>query len=66
MPKFAIIDGNTVINVILAESQEIAEEVTGLKAIEHGEAVIGAIYDPETNSFSVISEPTAEEPASAD
>lgn len=34
MPNFAINDGNTVVNVIVADSKEIAEEVTGLLAVE--------------------------------
>lgn len=34
MPNFAIHDGSTVQNVIVADSQEIAEEVTALSAIE--------------------------------
>lgn len=34
MPDFAIHDGLTVHNVIVADSQEIAEEVTGLTALE--------------------------------
>lgn len=34
MPNFAIHDGTTVLNVIVADSQEIAQKVTGLSAIE--------------------------------
>lgn len=42
MPNFAIHDGSTVQNVIVADSQEIAEEVTGLSAVEtEGEPWIG-------------------------
>ncbi len=42
MPNFAIHDGSTVQNVIVADSQEIAEEVTGLYAVEtEGEPWVG-------------------------
>lgn len=42
MANFAIIDGDTVVNVIVADSQEIAEEVTGLSVVEtEGEPWIG-------------------------
>ena len=42
MPDFALHDGSTVQNVIVADSQEIAEEVTGLSAVETvGEPWIG-------------------------
>lgn len=34
MANFAIHDGHTVVNVIVAESAEIAEEVMGMQALE--------------------------------
>jgi len=34
MTNFAIYDGFAVVNVIVADSQEIAEDVTGLTALE--------------------------------
>lgn len=34
MPDYAMHNGGTVVNVIVAESQEIAEKVTGLNAVE--------------------------------
>lgn len=34
MANYAIHDGTTVVNVIVAESAEIAEQVTGLTALE--------------------------------
>ena len=34
MAKFAVIDGSLVINTILAESKEIAEQITGKTCIE--------------------------------
>jgi len=34
MAKYAVHDGTTVVNVIVANSREIAEDVTGLNAVE--------------------------------
>lgn len=34
MPDFAIHDGSTVVNVIVADSVEIAEQVTGMSAFQ--------------------------------
>jgi hypothetical protein len=34
MPNFAVLDGQDVINIILAESKTVAEEVTGKTCIE--------------------------------
>lgn len=34
MPSFAVLNGQDVLNVILAESQTIAEEVTGKTCVE--------------------------------
>jgi hypothetical protein len=34
MPNFAIHDGTTVLNVIVADSLDIAEQVTGMSALE--------------------------------
>lgn len=34
MANFAIHDGSTIVNVIIADSKEIAEQVTGLQAFE--------------------------------
>ena len=34
MPNFAICDGSTIVNVIVADTQQIAEDVTGMTAIE--------------------------------
>lgn len=42
MPKFAVHNGVCVLNVIVADSQTVAEEVTGLNAVEtEGEPWIG-------------------------
>ena len=43
-----MMDGNTVLNTIVAESLEIAESLTGVTCIEYGETIpvhIGYIYD---------------------
>lgn len=34
MPNFAVIDGQNVVNVVFADSKEIAEEITGKSCIE--------------------------------
>lgn len=52
MPRFGIIIGNTVVNVILADSKEMAEEITGLMAVYTEEAVVGSTYDAETGTFT--------------
>lgn len=46
MAKFAVIDGENVINTILAESKEIAEQITGKTCIEFTteSAEIGGTY----------------------
>ena len=46
--NFAVISGNSVVNVIVADSKEIAEEVTNSICIEYTDenpAGIGWIYD---------------------
>lgn len=48
MATFAVIENNTVTNVVVAETKEIAETVTGLTCIEYTEenpAGIGWGYD---------------------
>lgn len=56
MPNFAVLDGtNVVMNIIVAETLEIAEEVTHEECVEYTDdnlAEIGWIYDPETGKFS--------------
>ena len=50
MPNFAIHDGATVSNVIVADSQEVAESITGLSAIDvsdDGEPWIGWTMESE-------------------
>ena len=65
--KFAVIKNNIVTNVILADSVEIAELVTGAICIRSDVATIGAAYDQESNSFIVLElvviEPVVEDPS---
>jgi hypothetical protein len=35
--NFAVIENNTVINLIVADSKEIAEQITGLTCIEYAD-----------------------------
>lgn len=51
MANYAVIQNDKVTNVIVADSKEIAEEVTGLICIEYTEenpAGIGDIYNGST------------------
>jgi hypothetical protein len=59
MANYAVINNEKVINVILADSKEIAEEVTGLTCIEYTEenpAGIGWTYDGTDFTAPVIEE----------
>jgi hypothetical protein len=47
MPNYAVIENNKVLNVIIADSKEIAEQVTGMTCVEslpENPAVIGLGY----------------------
>jgi hypothetical protein len=61
MAIFAVLDNeNVVTNVIVCESLELAEEVTGSVCVEitdENPAAIGWIYNPETGTFSPPPEP---------
>lgn len=53
MPNFAVLDGENVVNTILADSKAIAEEVTGKTCIEFtteraetGGTYIGGVFIP--------------------
>jgi hypothetical protein len=56
-PSYASLDSNNiVINVIVAETKEIAQEVTGTNCVladrdVTGFAIIGYKYDAESNKF---------------
>jgi len=55
MARFAVVNGNSVINFIVADSKEIAEAVTGLVCIECSPSSsidFGAQYNPETGLLS--------------
>jgi len=67
--NYAVISGNTVTNVIVADTKEIAEQVTGLTCIEYtaeNPAGVGWTYDgekfiaplPVLNEEPVVEEPT--------
>ena len=65
MATFAVIDGsNTVVNVILADSQEVAEAATGLTALETtGEPWLGwqLIADQWTRPEDIPQRPLLDE-----
>ena len=52
MYKFAVINGGIVVNSILADSKEMAEELTGLQCVNTIEAGIGWYFNEETNEFT--------------
>ena len=54
MATFAVVLNNIVSNVIVADTKEIAEQITGFSCIEYTQenpAGIGWVYDLETDSF---------------
>jgi hypothetical protein len=62
---FAILIGDVVSNVIVAESLEIAEAVMNAKCVEYtadNPAQIGWIYDEATENFAYVA-PIEEAPA---
>lgn len=67
MANYAVIKDGIVTNVIVAESQEIAESVTGLTCIEYqlepGAPGIGWSYNGTDFTAPVIEEPAEETPA---
>jgi hypothetical protein len=55
MARFAVVNGNTVINFIVADSKEIAEEATKLTCVEcppNSSIDFGAYYNTETGLLS--------------
>ena len=55
MANFAVIHNNTVMNIVVADSKEIAESVVGSECIEYTDenpAVIGWFYNSTDNTFS--------------
>lgn len=64
MPNFAVLGQNKkVINTIVADSKEIAEEATKLECIQSDIAKIDDIWDGENFSAPIIETPTEETPA---
>lgn len=60
--NFAVIKNNIVTNVIIADSLEIAELVTGATCVKSDVAAIGAAYDEETGLF-ITPDPIVEDPS---
>ena len=63
MATFAVLNSGNVVNVIVADTKEIAEQVTNHTCVEYTEenpAGIGHIYDEATGIFST---PVVEDPA---
>ena len=66
MANYAVIKDGFVNNVIIAETKEIAEMVTGLTCIEYtneDHIGIGWSYDGAEFTAPVVEEPTEETPA---
>jgi hypothetical protein len=60
MPNFAIINNNKVINVIVADTKEIAEEATKSLCIQSDIAKIDDTWDGTNFITPVIEEPIEE------
>jgi len=63
MASFFIVENDVIVNVILADTKEIAEQVTGLVAIDSENPIVagavrGAVFDAEQNLY--ITPQTAE------
>ena len=61
MAEYAVIKDGIIINVIVADSQEIAEQCSGLPCVEYNNASnvrIGWSYDGTNFTAPVIEEPT--------
>ena len=61
MKKFAVIEENVVINLIVADNKEIAESATGFLCVEYAEEEIihkGYVYD-STNKKKPFAFPVA-------
>lgn len=65
MATFAVISNDIVVNLIVADSKEIAEEAIGGACVEvmpDQTAFLGGKYDSETNEFFPIPTPDSFEP----
>jgi hypothetical protein len=61
MANYAVIENGTVTNTIIADTKEIAEQVTGFACVEYTEenpAGIGYTYDGENFVAPVVEEST--------
>lgn len=65
MATFAVIKDNAVINIIVADTKEIAEEATGFECVEYtseDEVHIDDIWDGTSFSKPVIEAPAVDTP----
>jgi hypothetical protein len=63
MKTFAIIENETVVNIVVCESLDIAEELYGNSCIEYtkeNQAHIGSVYSAETGVFTYEQEEETE------
>ena len=62
MTNYAVINNDLVVNIIVADSKEIAEEATGKLCIEctNQPVYIGMLYQDENFVFSISEEPAQE------
>jgi hypothetical protein len=61
MHNYAVIENGIVTNIIVADTKEIAEQVTGSTCVEYTDenpAGIGYTYDGENFIAPVVEEPT--------
>jgi hypothetical protein len=59
MPNFAIVSGNVVTQIVIADNENIALGVNYQNALavqynQENLASIGAIYDKDTNTFTLV------------
>jgi hypothetical protein len=55
MPNYAVVSGNTVTNIIVADTKEIAKEATNATCVEYtvnNPASIGWVYDEVSETFT--------------
>jgi hypothetical protein len=62
MKKFAVLQNNIVVNIILANSKEIAEEVTSLECIEYTDENPALVNDTWDGTNFVSPSISVEEP----
>jgi hypothetical protein len=64
MASYAVLAGDTVTNIIIADTKEVAEEVTNAECIEcnNGSIKPGDSYDRESQEFVLQAVPVVEEP----